>query len=142
MSRIELGISRIGLGVMIQTGMGCRASVLGVAGGAMAGGRAMVRRIARRITCVGTWLRKECWCSSWGKWRAQQDAQTNMNTFEYKVFPKRIEPNKGYSYKQTKKNNHDLCPRALLENGAAVNSQEEDGWTALMFSEQSGHEQV
>ena len=41
-------------GVMVQTGMGCRASVLGVAGGAMAGGRAMVRCIARRITCVGT----------------------------------------------------------------------------------------
>ena len=46
-------------GVMIQTGMGYCASALGVAGGAMAGGRAMVRRIARRITCVGTWVMGE-----------------------------------------------------------------------------------
>ena len=32
--------------------------------------------------------------------------------------------------------------RALLENGGAVNSQNNNGWTALMFAAQNGHQQV
>ena len=37
------------------------------------------------------------------------------------------------------KNGHDLCTRALLEAGAAVDQTEEDDWTALMFAAQNGH---
>ena len=32
--------------------------------------------------------------------------------------------------------------RALLENEAAVNSQNKNGWTALMYAAQNGHQQV
>ena len=32
--------------------------------------------------------------------------------------------------------------RALIENGAAVNSQNKKGWTALMYSAKNGHDQV
>ena len=32
--------------------------------------------------------------------------------------------------------------RALLESGAAVNSQNIKGWTALMYAAQNGHDQV
>ena len=32
--------------------------------------------------------------------------------------------------------------RALLENEAAVNSQNKKGWTALMYAAQNGHQQV
>ena len=39
-------------------------------------------------------------------------------------------------------NGHDLCARALLENEAAVNSQNKKGWTALMYAAQNGHQQV
>ena len=37
---------------------------------------------------------------------------------------------------------HEQVARALIENGAAVNSQNEDGFSALMLSAQNGHEQV
>ena len=36
----------------------------------------------------------------------------------------------------------DQVARALIKNGAAVNSQDEEGYTALMLSAQSGYEQV
>ena len=36
----------------------------------------------------------------------------------------------------------DQVARALLENGAAVNSQNNNGFSALMLSAQNGHEQV
>ena len=37
---------------------------------------------------------------------------------------------------------HEQVARALLENGAAVNSQNKKGYTALMYSAQDGHEEV
>ena len=36
----------------------------------------------------------------------------------------------------------DQVARALLENGAAVNSQANNGFTALMLAAQNGHDQV
>ena len=36
----------------------------------------------------------------------------------------------------------DQVARALLENEAAVNSQNKKGWTALMYAAQNGHQQV
>ena len=38
--------------------------------------------------------------------------------------------------------NLDQVARELLVAGAAVDAIEEDGWTALMFAAQNGHEQV
>ena len=37
---------------------------------------------------------------------------------------------------------HEQVARALIENGANIEATEEDGWTALMFCAQNGHEQV
>ena len=37
---------------------------------------------------------------------------------------------------------HELCACALIENGAVVDKQALQEWTALMFAAQGGHEQV
>ena len=48
----------------------------------------------------------------------------------------------GFEFTPHCSQHHDQVARALMENGAAVNSQNKNGIYALMLSAQSGHEQV
>ena len=46
------------------------------------------------------------------------------------------------TYSHLCSHHHEQVARALLENGAAVNSQNNSGFSALMLSAHNGHEQV
>ena len=39
-------------------------------------------------------------------------------------------------------NGHDQVARALIEAKANLEAQQNEGWTALMYSAQNGHDQV
>ena len=65
--------------------------------------------------------------------------QVHSSQFEYAVSCRQLRCAQFHTFSS---HHHEQVARALLENEAAVNSQNKKGWTALMYAAQNGHEQA